>query len=178
MSALVFLAFPWAVIRGSLSSGATPTSERYLPGCKGSNFRACEQLRNGEAHLEQPTHDARIKAAVIVDPGPGIFFPTASLEAVRVPVQLWSSDPNLSSNYESGCCAVGINRRMPTSPDYHLVSGAIHFSFLPPCSESEAKESSRICTDAPGFDRVAFHKEFNATIFAFLRKHILGAETP
>jgi len=173
-----FFGFSMGGYTGLVVIGGNPDFRKDLPGCKGSNFRACEQLRNGEAPLEQPTHDARIKAAVIVDPGPGIFFPTASLEAVRVPVQLWSSDPNLSSNYESGCCAVGINRRMPTSPDYHLVSGAIHFSFLPPCSESEAKESSRICTDAPGFDRVAFHKEFNATIFAFLRKHILGAETP
>jgi len=173
-----FFGFSMGGYTGLVVIGGNPDFRKDLPGCKGSNFRACEQLRNGEAPLEQPTHDARIKAAVIVDPGPGIFFPTASLEAVRVPVQLWSSDPNLSSNYESGCCAVGINRRMPTSPDYHLVSGAIHFSFLPPCSESEAKISSRICTDAPGFDRVAFHKEFNATIFAFLRKHILGAETP
>jgi predicted dienelactone hydrolase len=163
---------------GLVVIGALPDLRKDLPGCEGSDFRACEQLRDGEVPVEQPTHDTRIKAAVIADPGPGIFFPAASLKAVKVPVQLWSSDPKLAPNYQSGCCAIGINRRMPISPEYHLVSGAIHFSFLPPCSESEAKQFPRICIDPPGFDRAAFHKEFNAAILAFLRKHLLGAETP
>jgi predicted dienelactone hydrolase len=67
---------------------------------------------------------------------------------------------------------------MPESPEYHLVAGAIHFSFLPPCSAAETKEFPRICVDAPGFDRTAFHKEFNASTLAFFRKHLLGTETP
>jgi predicted dienelactone hydrolase len=97
------------------------------------------------------------------------------LKGIKAPVQLWSSDPKLPPNYESGFCAVGINRRMATNPEYHLIPGAIHFSFLPPCSEAEAKESPRICADALGFDRFAFHKEFDAANVAFLRKHLLGA---
>jgi predicted dienelactone hydrolase len=28
------------------------------------------------------------------------------------------------------------------------------------------------CADAPGFDRVAFHKEFNADVLAFFRAHL------
>jgi predicted dienelactone hydrolase len=31
-----------------------------------------------------------------------------------------------------------------------------------------------ICTDAPGFDRVAFHKEFNADVLAFFRANLGG----
>jgi len=173
-----FYGFSMGGYTGLVLTGGDPDFRKDLPGCEGSNYRACEQLRNGEVPVEQPTHDTRIKAAIIVDPGPGIFFPAASLMAVKVPVQLWSSDPKLSPDYESGCCAIGINRRMPTSPEYHLISGAIHFSFLPPCSESEAKQFPRICVDPPGFNRIAFHKEFNAAIVAFLQKHVLGPGTP
>ena len=173
-----FFGFSMGGYTGLVVIGGNPDFRNDLPGCEGSKFRACEQLRNGEVPVAPPTHDARIMAAVIVDPGPSIFLPADSLKTVKVPVQLWSSDPKLSPNYESGCCAVGINRRMSTTPEYHLVSGAIHFSFLPPCSEREAKESPRICVDAPGFDRVAFHKEFNAAVLAFLRRHLLGAGTP
>jgi hypothetical protein len=36
----------------------------------------------------------------------------------------------------------------------------------------------RICVDAPGFDRVAFHKDFNAAIISFLRGHLPGVEKP
>jgi predicted dienelactone hydrolase len=36
------------------------------------------------------------------------------------------------------------------------------------------KDSPRICADAPGFDRAAFHKDFNAAILAFFRRHLLG----
>ena len=32
----------------------------------------------------------------------------------------------------------------------------------------------RICVDAPGFDRAAFHKDFNAAIISFLRRHLPG----
>jgi hypothetical protein len=40
------------------------------------------------------------------------------------------------------------------------------------------QEFPRICVDAPGFDRVAFHKDFDATVLAFFRKHLPEAEKP
>jgi len=172
------LGFSMGGYTGLVVIGGKPDFRKDLPGCEGSSFRACVQLRNNELPAEPPTHDARVKAAVIVDPGPSIFFPADNLKAVAVPVQLWSSDPKLGAGYVSGCCAAGINRRLPSSPDYHLVSGAIHFSFLPPCSASEMQEFARICLDAPGFDRVAFHKDFDAAVLAFLRKHLVRGERP
>jgi predicted dienelactone hydrolase len=159
---------------GLVIAGGHPDFRKGLPGCEGSNFRACEELRSGEAPVDAPAHDERIKAAVIADPGPGFFFPAAGLKTVNVPLQLWSSDPKLAPNYVSGCCALGIRSRLPSSPDFHLVSNAIHFSFLPPCSPAEVKDFPRICVDAPGFDRAAFHKDFNAAVLAFFRRHLLG----
>jgi hypothetical protein len=76
----------------------------------------------------------------------------------------------------SECCAIGINRRLPSRPEYHRVANAIHFSFLPPCSAAESQQFPRICTDPPGFDRAAFHKHFQSEVIAFLRKHLPGRE--
>jgi predicted dienelactone hydrolase len=159
---------------GLVIVGGNPDFRNGLPGCQGSDFRACEELRSGEAPVDAPAHDERIKAAVIADPAPSFFFPTTGLKTVNVPLQLWSSDPKLAPNYVSGCCGLGIRSRLPSSPDFHLVPNAIHFSFLSPCSPAEVKDFPRICVDAPGFDRAAFHKDFNAAVLAFFRKHLLG----
>jgi hypothetical protein len=35
-----------------------------------------------------------------------------------------------------------------------------------------------LCTDAPGFDRVTFHKELDAEVLAFLRKHLAVVVRP
>jgi predicted dienelactone hydrolase len=163
---------------GLVVVGGKPDFRKDLPGCVGSDFRACEDLRSGETPLEVPVHDIRIKAAIIVDPGPAFFFSVDRLKDIRVPLQLWSSDPKLAPNYVSGCCGLGIRSRLPSSPDFHLVSNAIHFSFLPPCSPAEVKDFPRICVDAPGFDRAAFHKDFNAAIISFLRRHLPGVDKP
>ena len=163
---------------GLVVIGGIPDFRNGLAGCEGSSFRPCEQLRNNEIPANPPTHDPRIKAAVIVDPAPSFFFPADNLKAVKVAVQLWSSDPNLSADQVSGCCAIGINRRLPSKPDFHLVPNAVHFSFLARCSPKEIQEFPRICIDAPGFDRVAFHKAFHADVLAFFRKHLIETATP
>ena len=78
---------------GLVVIGAIPDFRTDLPGCEGNRLRACEQLRNNEIPTGPSIHDPRVKAAVIVDPALGIFFPKPNLKTVNVPVQLWSSDP-------------------------------------------------------------------------------------
>jgi hypothetical protein len=52
---------------------------------------------------------------------------------------------------------------------------ASHFVFLAPCSPQLAAAVPRICTDVPaGFDRAAFHREFNASVAKFFRDHLIG----
>jgi len=153
--------------------GGDPDFRRDLPGCEKSDFLACEQLRNGEAPARTASVDERIRAAIVVDPGPGIFFSSDRLKSIKVPVQLWSSDPKLSSSYDSGCCALGLRSRLPAVPEFHLVSNGIHFSFLPPCTDTMRRNlPSRLCEDAPGFDRSAFHEDFKNEVIGFLRKHL------
>jgi predicted dienelactone hydrolase len=87
---------------GLVVIGSIPDFRRDLPGCEGNRLRACEQLRNNQRPTSSSVHDLRVRTAVIVDPGPGIFFPTESLKAVTIPVQLWSSDPKLGAQYAAG----------------------------------------------------------------------------
>ncbi len=163
---------------GLVVIGGNPDFRKGLPGCEESSYRVCEQLRNNEIPTEPLVHDLRVKAAVIIDPGLGFLFPASNLKEVKVPIQLWSSDPRLAPKYDSGCCGLGIKDRLPSKPDFHLATNAIHVSFLAPCSPDEKLEFSRICADAPGFDRVAFHKDFHTDVNAFFRTYLREARKP
>jgi hypothetical protein len=49
-----------------------------------------------------------------------------------------------------------------------------YYAFLPPCSPQFAANLPRFCTDPPGFDRTAFHRDFDASIVRFFREHLVG----
>ena len=57
-----------------MAIGGSPDFRRDLSGCEKSDFLACEQLRNGEAPARTASFDERIRVAIVVDPGPSIFF--------------------------------------------------------------------------------------------------------
>jgi hypothetical protein len=40
------------------------------------------------------------------------------------------------------------------------------------------QSAREICIDGPDFDRVSFHKEFNAEVLTFFRKHLTDASNP
>jgi predicted dienelactone hydrolase len=145
--------------------------------CQTSSFRACAQLENNELPSEAPLHDPRVQAAVIVDPLPAFLLPADNLKAVTIPVQSWSSDPSLNADHLSGCCAAQINQRLPSKPEYYFAQNAKHLSFLATCSPEETWALPRICTDAPGFDRIAFHQQFHADMIAFFRKQLVDGHS-
>jgi len=117
-------------------------------------------------------HDARIKAAVVAAPGLGFAFTAKALARVTAPVQLWaaSQDRNVppASNSDIVRLALG------TRAEFHLVDGPGHFVFRPPCRpELEAalpKVWVMACVDPPGFDRAAFHRQFNADVAAYFAR--------
>ena|SRR5512146_760076 len=59
-------------------------------------------------------------------------------------------------------------------PEFRLVSNAGHYAFLTPCTSELAIRFPLICADRPGFDRVAFHRQLDADVLAFFRKHLLA----
>ncbi|WP_024508719.1 dienelactone hydrolase [Bradyrhizobium sp. ARR65] len=170
--------FSFGGYTGLVVIGGDPDLRKGLPNCGTSSLRACKQLENGELPDQPIKHDPRVKAAVIIDPFPVFLFPKENLKGIAVPVQLWSSDPEQNANGLSGCCAAAINERLPAKADYHFVQNAKHYSFLATCTSKELQEAPAICTDAPGFDRVAFHRALHADVVAFFHQHFTESSKP
>lgn len=148
--------------------GASPDFARVARGCKDDPVRFCEQLRSGET--ANPPQDARVGAAVIADPPSGPFT-RDNLAAIRIPVQFWRAEVGIGVLDPAATARIG--RSLPGKPEIHSVPAG-HFAFLAPCSPQLAAAIPRICTDAPaGFDRTAFHREFNASVVRFFRDHLV-----
>jgi len=114
--------------------------------------------------------DPRIKAAVLAAPALVHLFGTDGLRGVDRPVQLWvGAEDTIVAD------AVTARDLLPTKPDFHVVPKAGHFSFLAPCSELLAKAAPEICTDLPGFDRTAFHQEFNKAMIGFFQANLAAS---
>lgn len=169
-----FFGFSRGGYTGLVLIGANPDWAAVTEFCEQSSSHACDQIRRKEFPTQPLTHDARIKAAVIADPLTIMFSPK-SYAGITVPVQLWQSerggDGVLPQNVEIA------EKSLPAPHEYHVVPNSAHFAFLGPCPPAVAKTRPELCTDAPGFDRVAFHKELDAAALAFLRQH-LGVDKP
>ena len=96
---------------------------------------------------------------------------------VGIPVHLWASefggDGVASKDVET------VARNLATLPEMHAAAKAGHLAFLAPCSAEFAEAAAdfgeaEICADGAGFDRIAFHRGFNAEVLDFFRRH-LGA---
>lgn len=111
------------------------------------------------------SRDLRIKAAVIAAPALGFTFSHGGLEDVTVPVQLWRAEDDVilpNPGY-----AEAVRQALPQAPEYHVVPKAGHYDFLAPCGERFAAIAPEICMSAKGFDRAAFHADFNASVVGF-----------
>jgi predicted dienelactone hydrolase len=111
--------------------------------------------------------DQRIKAAVVVAPALGYTFGYSGLKHVLIPIQLWRAqdDHILPHPYYAEAVHIALSR----PPEYHVVPNADHFDFLAPCSEQLEKYAPVICSEHAGFDRVAFHLQFNIDVVNFFR---------
>ena len=118
-------------------------------------------------------HDAKIRAAVVAAPAVACLFGgPGGLNNVKIPVQLWraAADRNAPNAWNSAIVAGGL----PAAPDLHVVPNASHYAFLPPCTETRRQFVAFICADEPGFDRAAFHKQFNREVVVFFEKNLLA----
>jgi predicted dienelactone hydrolase len=154
---------------GLVLIGAAPDFGRLASFCT-ETTGTCRQLHDGEAP-PSPPQDARIRAAVIVDPATGVFTPE-NLAAIKIPLQFWRSELG-GPGVGDGSGTARVASSLAGKADLHVVPAG-HFAFLAPCSQQLAAAIPRICTDAPGFDRAAFHRDFNASVAGFFRTHLLG----
>jgi predicted dienelactone hydrolase len=159
--------------------GGTPDMSTVAPHCAAHPDEwSCRMLREHKVNLSanrsmaEPNwvHDPRIVAAVIASPAVGYAFSAQALSAVTVPIQLWRGDSDEilpQPNY-----AQAVYDRLPVKPEYHVVPNAGHFAFLAPCTPALAARVPEICHDPEGFDRAAFHREFNPGLVAFFKAKI------
>jgi len=137
--------------------------------CGDSPMRVCQQIRDGDFPGPIP-HDPRIKAAVVADPL-AIFFTAQAVAPIAVPVQLWASELGGDGVFLRDVAPLDANP--PAPHDYHVVRNAGHFAFFL-CPPALAPTYPDLCTDPNGFDRAAFHKEFNAAAVKFLQDNLNG----
>ena len=166
-----FFGFSRGGYTGLVLVGANPDWAGASALCQQSSSPICEQLYRKEFPAQTLTHDPRIKAAVIADPL-AILFTAESFAGVHVPIQLWESErggdgvtPHMVATVDSG---------LPVKHEYHVVPNSGHFAFLVPCPPLLATARPDICTDAPGFDRVAFHQQLDLDVLAFFRAQFGG----
>jgi predicted dienelactone hydrolase len=107
---------------------------------------------------------------VIADPPSGVFTQD-NLAAIKIPVQFWRSELGGGGVDPAGTERVASG--LPGKPDIHVIPAG-HFGFLPPCSPQFAANLPRVCTDPDGFDRTAFHPDFDASVVGFFREHLVG----
>ena len=149
--------------------GANPDWASVTDLCKEVKTHVCEQVRAKE-FPGSVTHDARVKAAVIADPL-SVFFTANSFGAVKIPVQLWASE--FGGDGVAPHSVDIVDKNLPAKHEYHVVANSGHFAFLAPCPPALVVELLRICADAGGFDRTAFHRQFNAAVLGFFRAELM-----
>jgi predicted dienelactone hydrolase len=127
-------------------------------------FVMCKQISDNNIPDHGPGNEPRFKTFVIADPVS--FFPDkSSLQEVRAPIQLWSSDHGGMGVRPEHVASVAKN--LPNAPEFHRPANSGHLSFNAPCSNEGI-----VCTDPPGFDRIDFHRKFNAQVLEFFRKNL------
>jgi predicted dienelactone hydrolase len=150
-----------------VSIGGVPDLAQIASHCNSQAEFACtlwKQLPTAPIPATAWVHDPRFKAAVIAAPGYGFAFGPDGLSRVTAAVQLWNGEDDHNVPYQTNGAVV--RRLLPTPPEYHVVPGAAHFAFVAPCP---AWLIPAICKDANGFDRTAFHRDFNRSVVAFYK---------
>ena len=113
----------------------------------------------------QSVRDSRVRAAVVMAPALGFTFTPESLAAVSVPVQLWRAEDDTVLPHP--WYVEPVRAALPKPLDYRAVPKAGHYDFLAPCTPRFAAMAPSLCSSQPGFDRLAFHHEFNAAAVRF-----------
>ena len=162
-----------AVAGGAADLGRIAPHCRQHPGdyaCQVIARRPDAAVAVGTA-VAQAGRDARVRAAVVVAPALGFTFTRESLAAVSVPIQLWRAEDDVVLPHP--WYAEAVRAALPKPLDYRVVPKAGHFDFLAPCTPRFAAMAPPLCSSQPGFDRVAFHREFDSAVVGFFKATLM-----
>jgi predicted dienelactone hydrolase len=165
-----FFGFSLGGYTGMVLVGGNADFRRRIYVCKEEDkTESCERARSGDVP-PSPPHDPRIRAAVLADAAMSWAFSRQLLSGIQIPLQIWRSQ--LGGHGVGSEFTALTASQLPGSPEIHTVPAG-HFAFLAPCSAQLAAAVPRICTDdMVGFDRAAFHREFNADVIGFFRAQL------
>ena len=152
--------------------GGVPDLERVAAHCREAPELACtlwRELPTASPPSESWVHDRRVSAAVVAAPGLGFTFEPHGLAHLTAAVQVWAAGDDRVVPYATNTAVV--LSQLPAPIDYHEVPNAAHMSFITPCKPAI---TPRLCHDAEGFDRTAFHAELNRSVVAFYRAHLVS----
>lgn len=158
-----------------VASGASPNPVLARDYCRGSRDEFACRLKLdvelsrlvGKKAASYPwPRDNRIAAAVIAAPGLGFSFDRAGLSQVQIPIQLWAAEKDDRAPATTNTRP--LLEGLPARPEYYLVESADHFAFSRPCEPED--RNRRSCKGSTGFDREAFHEQFNRKIVEFLNR--------
>jgi predicted dienelactone hydrolase len=138
---------------------------------EGATTPKCRDIREGRMPTEPAVHDPRVRAAMLADPPllDGLFS-RERLADLTIPIMLWRSA--LGGDGVTPDAVDALEVLLPARPDYRIVPNSAHFSFIAPCAPQLAEAAPILCTDPPGFNRKAFHDEFNGAAVAFFRARL------
>jgi predicted dienelactone hydrolase len=108
---------------------------------------------------------------VLADAGLTSTFTPENLAGIEIPLQVWRSELGGPGADATGTARVASS--LPGKPDIHVIPAA-HYGFLSPCAPQLAANLPCLCTDPPGFDRTAFHRDFDASIVGFFQEQLAG----
>jgi len=159
-----------------VAAGGVPQLSRVGPYCKAHpDHDLCTTLARARVDAPKGSDvppgawraDPRIKAAVVAAPAFGFTFDHLGLSGVDAAIQLWraEADRHQPDPFYEGA----VREALPMPPEYHVVERAGHYDFLPPCAATMLRAVPAVCSSAPGFDRRAFHEQFNREVVRFFQ---------
>lgn len=111
-------------------------------------------------------YDSRVKAIAVLAPGLGSLFNKESLSKVNIPVLIIEAEKD--EVLLDGSASLYKNN-LPKKPEFIVLKGAGHYSFLPLCNEYLQKNFAEICYD-PGASREELHEIIQQQVLSFFNK--------
>ena len=163
-----FIGYSAGGYTGLVLAGATPDFALGLAHCARSDRDSafCGWMGRGGVRRARTdlkvTHDARIRAAVLMAPAWSIFFDRHGLADVTIPLRVYRAANDAMVRAATG--EEHLLKALPRPPEYVVIPGGDHNVFVAPCSQGMRGQA---CADPKGVDRVAIHRTMNAEILDF-----------
>ncbi len=111
-------------------------------------------------------YDSRVKAIAALAPGFGTLFNKESLSKVSIPVLIIEAEKDEVVLDRSASL---YKNNLPKKPEFIVLKGAGHYSFLPLCNEYLQKKFAEICSD-PETSREILHEIIQQQVLFFFNK--------